>query len=67
MPVNRSRQSLVSGILPAVKRARVSQQPDALIACVRQWGSAFWVFEGLVALEFCLYNDKHLPEKNHAS
>ena len=40
------RQSFATGALPAAKAARASQGPDILVACVRPWGRASWVFEG---------------------
>ena len=40
------RQNFASALAPAAKASRVYQGPSTLVACVRAWGSAFWVFEG---------------------
>ena len=58
------RQSFATGALPAAKAARAAQGPDTLVACVRPWGRASWVFEGHGTNTFLLKQILfvHLPE-----
>ena len=64
------RQSFATGALPAAKAARAAQGPDTLVACVRPWGRASWVFEGRGTYTYLLKQvfHVHLAETvRHAS
>ncbi|CAK8999096.1 unnamed protein product [Durusdinium trenchii] len=43
------RQTFSGRGLPAAKNARAFEGTEVLVACVRSWGSAFWVFKGAEA------------------
>ena len=44
------RQTFSGRGLPAAKNARAFEGTEVLVACVRSWGSAFWVFKGRLSV-----------------